>query len=85
MMRIRYLVNDFDLASGNEPPHSYRKSYRMPMTNISVYYRFPINYLMRWMEAIVRWYLGFWWKCFTRIFYPRTIKKLWSNPEKKDG
>jgi len=80
-LRIHYLVNDVDQASGNEPPKQYWRTYRIPGTTVTVYYRFPLNYPIHGLERLSRWCSNLLWRCLRKVFYPTNFSMLWSRPE----
>lgn len=88
-MRIRYIVNDVDAAKGNVPPGKYRRAYRIPGTNVTMYCRFPLNYPARWLERAGSFCIGVLmrpiWHLFAWIFYPRSYNKLWFKQEEDNG
>ena len=51
MRIIRLIVSDVDLANEVEIPKEYRKCYRIPGTNMTMFSLHPFNYLMRFLNS----------------------------------
>jgi len=78
-MAIRILVGDVDVVIGVHIPRKYRKCFRIPMTNMWMFCRWPLNYPYAFMDKSFMFLLNLHGRIISwvmRLLFVRGVKRF---------